>query len=105
MVSMAVPIGPSVWRASVRLRNPIPPRSQLVDDGEHMLGVAPEAVELPHGEDVALAEVIEASVKLWLAGRRAADAMVGEDARRPGFLKRVELKLGILKVVPTRRRP
>jgi len=59
---MAVPIGPSVWRASVRLRNPIPPRSQLVDDGEHMLGVAPEAVELPDGVDVIFAEVIKASV-------------------------------------------
>jgi len=98
---MAVPIGPSVYRPSVRLRNPIPPRSQLVDDREHMLCVAPEPIESPDGEHVALA----AGIEMGSAGGRAAHAMVGEDAGRPGFLKRVELKLGILKVVPTRRRP
>ena len=63
---------------------------------ENVLRVAPEPIELPDGEHVAFAEMVEAGIKLGSAGRRSAHAMVGVDAGRPGFLKRVELKLGIL---------
>ena len=40
--------------------------------------------------------MVEAGIEMGSRRGRAADAVVGEDARRPGFLKRVELKLGIL---------
>ena len=43
---------------------PDPAGSQLVDDSENVLGVASEAVELPDGEHVAFAEMVEAGVKL-----------------------------------------
>jgi hypothetical protein len=82
-----------------------PSGGQLVHHREYVLGIASEAVEFPDGEHVALAEMVQASIEMGSAGGRAADAVVGEDARRPGFPKCVELKLGILKVVPTRRRP
>jgi hypothetical protein len=82
-----------------------PSGRQLLDHGENVLCVASEAVEFPDGEHVTLTEMVEAGIKLGSAGRRAGNTMVGEDALCPGFLKRVELKLGILKVVPTRRRP
>jgi hypothetical protein len=90
---MALPIGPSVCRPSVRLRNPIP---QLVHHRENVLCVASEAVQFPDGEHVALAEMVEAGIEMGSAGGRAAHAMVGVDARRPGFLKRVELELRVL---------
>jgi len=35
----------------------------VVDDGKHVLGVAPEAVKLPDGEDIPFAEVIETGVE------------------------------------------
>ena len=73
-----------------------PSGRQLVHHGENVLGVASEAVELPDGEHVAFAEMVEAGIEMGSAGCRAAHAMVGVDAGRPGFLKRVELKLGIL---------
>jgi hypothetical protein len=69
IVNIAVPIGPSVCRPSVRLRNPIP-------------------------RDVT--EVVKAGIELRATGLRAAHAVVGEDAGGPGLLKRVELKLGVL---------
>ncbi len=49
-----------------------PPGSQLVDNRENVLGVASEAVELPDGEHVAFAEVIEVGVKLRSASRVSA---------------------------------
>ena len=73
-----------------------PSGRQLVHHGENVLGVASEAVEFPDGEHVAFAEMVEAGIEMGSASRRAADAMVGVDARRPGFLKRVELKLRVL---------
>ena len=73
-----------------------PSGPQLVDHGENVLGVTSEAVELPDGEHVAFAEMVEAGIEMGSARCRAAHAIVGVDARRPGFLKRVELKLGIL---------
>ena len=73
-----------------------PSGRQLVDHRENVLGVASEAVEFPDGEHVAFAEMVEAGIEMGSARGRAAHAMVGVDARRPGFLKRVELKLGIL---------
>ena len=73
-----------------------PSGRELVDHRENVLGVAPEAVELPDGEDVIFAEVVEAGIEMGSAGGRAAHAVVDEDARGPGFLKCVELKLGIL---------
>ena len=41
-------------------------RGQVVDDGEHVLRVVTESVELPDGEDVA-----KAVTELQLAGRPA----------------------------------
>jgi len=77
----------------------------MFDELKNVNRVAPQPIEFPDGEHVALAEMVQASIEMGSAGGRAADAVVGEDARRPGFPKCVELKLGILKVVPTRRRP
>jgi hypothetical protein len=73
-----------------------PARGQVVDDGENVLGVASEAVQFPDGEHIAFAEVVEAFVEMGSGRGRAADAMVGKDARRAGFFKRVKLKLGVL---------
>ncbi len=47
-------------------------------------------------EHVAFAEVVKASIQMRPGRGRAAHAMVGENARRPGFFKRVQLKLRIL---------
>ena len=44
-------------------------RSQVVYDGEDVLRVATEPIQLPDGQHVAFAEVIEAGVKLGAAGR------------------------------------
>jgi hypothetical protein len=73
-----------------------PSGRQLVHHREDVLGVASEAIEFPDGEHVTLTEMIEAGIEMGSGRGRAAHAMVGEDARRPGFLKRIELKLGIL---------
>ena len=73
-----------------------PARRQLVDDGEDVLGVAPEAVELPDREHVTFAEVVEAGVELGAGGGRAADAVIGEDAVGSGLSQRVELQLRVL---------
>ena len=73
-----------------------PSGRQLVHHRENVLGVASEAVEFPDGEHVAFAEMVEAGIEMGSARGRAAHAMVGVDAGRPGFLKRIELKLGIL---------
>ena len=56
----------------------------------------PSPSQFPDGEHVTLAEVVETCIKVGSARGRATHAMVGEDAGGPGFLKRVELKLGIL---------
>ena len=56
----------------------------------------PRAMELPHREDVAAPEMVEAGVKLGSAGGGAADAVVCENASRAGIAERVELKLGVL---------
>jgi hypothetical protein len=42
---------------------------QLLDDGEDLLCVASEAVELPHREDVALSEVVQSGIELRAARR------------------------------------
>jgi hypothetical protein len=68
-----------------------PSGSQLVHDSENVLCVASEAVELPDGEHIAFAKMVEAGVKLGSARRRTANAMVGEDARCPSLVKRIEL--------------
>jgi hypothetical protein len=60
---------------------------EVVQDGQGALSVAPEAVELPDRGDVTIAEMIEAGIKLWAAGRRAADAVVDEDAGGPGVVQ------------------
>jgi hypothetical protein len=73
-----------------------PPRSQVVHHRENMSCVSPEPIQLPDGEHIAFAEMVEARIKLGSARRRAAHTVVGEDARRPGFVQRIELKLGIL---------
>ena len=52
----------------------------MVHHREDVLGVAAEAIELPDGEHIAFAEMVEASFQLRAASRRAADAVVGEDA-------------------------
>ena len=96
MVSIALPIGPVGVQTLGETAEPDPARSQLVDDGENVLGVASEAIELPDREHVAFAEVVEAGIELWTASRRTADAVVGEDAGGTGLAKRVELKLGVL---------
>ena len=57
-----------------------PASNELVDDGEDVLGVASEAVQLPDGQHVAFAEVVEAGV-VWSSGRGPADAVAGEDPR------------------------
>ena len=75
---------------------PDPTRSQVVDDGENVLRVASEAVQFPDGEDVTFAEMVEAGIEMGSGRGGAAHAIVGEDAGRSGFLKRVELELGIL---------
>ena len=72
MVSMALPIGPSVCRPSVRLRNPIPREVNWSTTASNVLGVASEAVQFPDGEHVAFAEVIEVGVKLRSASRVSA---------------------------------
>jgi hypothetical protein len=74
----------------------MPSGCQLVHHRENVLGVASEPIEFPDGEHVALAEMVEAGIEMGSARGRAAHAMVGVDAGRSGFLKRVELKLGIL---------
>ena len=76
-------------------RNPISGR-QLVHHRENVLGVASESIELPDGEHVAFAEMVEAGIEMGSGRGRAAHAMVGVDAVRPGFLKRVERKLRVL---------
>jgi hypothetical protein len=60
-------------------------RGQLVDDGKNMLRVASEPIQLPHGENVAFAEVVQAGLKLRSAGRGTADTVVGEHAVGPGL--------------------
>ena len=72
-----------------------PPGRQLVHHRENVLGVASKAIKFPDGEHIALAEVVQAGIKLGSARRSAADTVVGEHARRPGFVERIELKLGI----------
>ena len=96
MVSIALPIGPVGVQTLGDAAEPDPTGGQLVDHGEHVLGVATEPVELPDGEHIAFAEMVEAGIELGSARGRAAHAIVGEDARRPGVAKRIELKLGIL---------
>ena len=73
-----------------------PARGELLDDGEHVLGVASEAIQFPDGEHVAFAEMIQTSIEMWSRRGRTAHAVVGVNARRPGVLKRVQLKPGIL---------
>jgi hypothetical protein len=41
-----------------------PSGPQLVDHGENVLGVTSEAVELPDGEHVAFAEMVEAGIEM-----------------------------------------
>ena len=82
-----------------------PARCQAVDDGEHVLGVAPESVELPDREHVAFAEMVEAGIEMRAGRGRAADALVGEDAGRAGLVKSVELKRGFWSVVADPRVP
>jgi hypothetical protein len=41
-----------------------PSGSELVDHGENVLGVVSEAVELPDGEHVAFAEMVEAGIEM-----------------------------------------
>ena len=77
-----------------------PARGQVIDDGEDVLGVAPESVQLPDGKDVALAEVVEAGIEMWPGRGRAAD-VVGEDALRAGLEEGIDLELGILVGVDT----
>ena len=47
-------------RLAHRASEPDPARRQVVDDGENVLGVAPEAVELPDSEHVTYARVVQA---------------------------------------------
>ena len=51
-----------------------PSGRQLVHHRENVLGVASEAVELPDGEHVAFAEMVEAGIEMGSAGCRAAHA-------------------------------
>jgi hypothetical protein len=76
-------------QAFVQAAEPDAARSQLVDDSEDMLCVPSEPIELPDGQDVAFAKVVEAGVKSGSVGGGAADAVVVEDADRPGVAKRV----------------
>jgi hypothetical protein len=39
-------------------------RSQVVDDGEHVLGVASKSVEFPDNENVAFAEMVQAGIEM-----------------------------------------
>jgi hypothetical protein len=94
IVSIALPIGPSVCSPSVRLRNPNPPGGQLVHHREDVLGVASESIELPHRQDVTFTEVVEARRELRAVPCRAAHAVVGEGAGCPCIAERVELELG-----------
>ena len=71
-----------------------PSGRQLVHHGEHVLGVASEAVEFPDGEHVTFAEMVEARFEMGPAGRSAAHAVVGVDARRPGFVEARRVGVG-----------
>jgi stage V sporulation protein SpoVS len=70
IVNIALPIGPSVCLAHRAIgvealgqaAKADAARGQLLDDGEDMLGIATEPVELPHREDIAFAKVAEAGV-------------------------------------------
>ena len=46
-----------------------PSGRQLVNDGKYVLRVASEAIQLPDGEHVAFAEMVEAGIEMGSAGR------------------------------------
>jgi hypothetical protein len=60
---------------------PNPPRGQLLDDSQDVLGVASETVQFPDGENVVFAEMVEAGIEMRSGGGRAADTMVGVKMR------------------------
>ena len=72
MVSIALPIAPSVCRPFGEAAESDLAGRQLVDHGKDMLGVAPKPVELPDGEHVAFAEMVQAGIELrpsWPSSR------------------------------------
>src|SRR5574340_319168 len=95
MVSIARPIAPSVVRPSQRAELDAA-LVQVVDDLQHVLGIAGEAVEFPDGQDVAGAQVVQARGQLRAVDLGAADAVVGEDPHGAGGVESVELESGVL---------
>lgn len=87
--------GPVGVQALGEAAEPDPARGELLDNGQDVLGVATQAVELPDGEHVTFAQMVQAGVEMR-PGRGGAAGVVGEDALRAGLEKGVDLELGIL---------
>ncbi len=52
---------------------------QVVDQGQHVTGIAPQLVQHPHHDFISVPEVIEQLVQRGPTGPRPTHAMVGED--------------------------
>lgn len=75
---------------------PDPSGHEVVDDGQDVLGVPPEAIEFPYREDVAFAEMIKTPIESGPGRGRTRDALVAEHPVCSGPSKRIELKSHVL---------
>lgn len=75
---MALPIDPVVLIPSVTLRK-CTPAFQIIDEGQQVAGIAPQAVQLPENNLVSVPQVIEHRVQPGPTRPRSTHTMASED--------------------------